>query len=165
MRVIRRGEVARLLAAVRDVAALVKAGEVAVDGALDLVRLVVVRVIRRGEVARFLAAVHEAAVFTEGGEVAVDGVLDLVRLAVVEAAYILAYGVVVGGREVSGNDVAFIPCAGGGAVLAAGDGEHVAALRGHKHGLGAGRVRAYGKIVRRVREDGAVKHGRACAGS
>ena len=83
MAVIRRGEVARLLAAVRDVAALVESGEIAVDGTLDLVRLVVVRVIRRGEVARLLAAVRYVAALVESGEIAVDGALDLVRLVVV----------------------------------------------------------------------------------
>ena len=166
----RGGEVARLFPAVGQIAGGVEPGEVALRGGAHLVRLVRVGMARGGEVARLFAGVGRIAACIEPGEVSRRRGGGFLGLALVELLNIFLYGGLVCRREISGDNVARRPRAGGRAVLRSRDGEHVPALGGHKHRFRRGAVRSNREQVRSLRQYGAVNdvYGRTrrrqCAG-
>ena len=166
----RGGEVARLFAGVGQIAGGVEPGEVARRRTLYLVRLACVGMARGGEVARLFAGVGRIAACIEPGEVSRRRGGGFLGLALVELLNIFLYGGLVCRREISGDNVARRPRAGGRAVLRSRDREHVPALGGHKHRFRRGAVRSNREQVRSLRQYGAVNdvYGRTrrrqCAG-
>ena len=152
----RGGKVARLFAAVGQIAGGVEPGEMSRRGGAHLVRLACVGMTRGGEVARLFAGVGRIAGGVEPGKVARCRRGGFLGLALVELLNIFLHGGLVCRREISGDNVARRPCPGGRAVLRSRDGEHVPVLCGHKHRFRRGAVRSNREQVRSLRQYGAV---------
>ena len=152
----RGGKVSRLFAAVGQIAGGVQSGEVARRRGGYLVGLACVGMICGGKIARLFAGVGRIAICIEPGKVARRRRGDFLRLVLVELFNVFLHSGLVCRREISGDNVARRPRAGGRAVLRSRDREHVPALGGHKHRFRRGAVRSNREQVRSLRQYGAV---------